>query len=787
MMKKIPKSIAIIFLIFISHREQPCHAFHHTLPSIGHRSIHPLQISFAVSLDEHGVERYSVLPEYNKPKRVKKNKQSFRQTKVTKNNTNHNNNENVSKNHNPMINKLPKGKKLSDIIKSENKKKDEVEIEKIEKTISKSEPWNANYLMSSATQRKIRDASTIKGNGIERGINILKTVLHNTPSHWCNEANIVYALTLSAKCLAGNKKKLYSQTNREEFRSLLYQTLDILHEMVKNKKLNMRQLANASWAIAKHYVLDPMILPNLISNQSVMYSRTGSIGSTVSSSEQWNLEEEEEDATTSREKRLLSTLDIMTKSLIDSISTSFEETDGRGRHRGLKIAELSMSCWAFSTLFPRTCPAGWKLPSLMGQMNGDTITNSDTVLFEKWEIPNEDYQTNDDKPKSLIDEFFDVVAKRLIFQNSEYSTLIGQMRWNELSTISWAYAHRGFCMSTSSVALMSQLANEAMKRIKNIHANADDRPTPRDVSEIAWALGVSQTDNHVLDDVLDEYISILSSTYLKLDQIRPLKDWSPADCVQLAVAMAHGRLDDQELLKTIYYEATNSLKDEIDTSSTSMRSNKHFHSWELSVLLWVQARLYLTKDIGLEFDEYSNILPKVILSRLNAVSCNSADYDSHSYINKKFTGIGLSSQEKANICWSLTVLDKIKTSEAKQLVKEIFRDVALSCSCGDKIRLEHAHQLWQSMFLLDFPLDDVVTEEFISFLRQTWDEEKARSKASSARHKALSQTLDFMGVSHYNEHDEDIDVAIVLKSGSKWLHSASKCDVSESKTRVAVE
>lgn len=67
------------------------------------------------------------------------------------------------------------------------------------------------------------------------------------------------------------------------------------------------------------------------------------------------------------------------------------------------------------------------------------------------------------------------------------------------------------------------------------------------------------------------------------------------------------------------------------------------------------------------------------------------------------------------------------------------------------------------------------------------EQEKSRRKVSSARHKALSQTLDFMGVSHYNEHDEDIDVAIVLKPQSKWLHAATKCDGSENQTRVAVE
>ena len=70
-----------------------------------------------------------------------------------------------------------------------------------------------------------------------------------------------------------------------------------------------------------------------------------------------------------------------------------------------------------------------------------------------------------------------------------------------------------------------------------------------------------------------------------------------------------------------------------------------------------------------------------------------------------------------------------------------------------------------------------------------WDQEKSRHKTSSARHRALSETLNFMGVKHYNEHDEDIDLALVLKTDSKWTHSAENCDDENGdyKQRVAVE
>jgi hypothetical protein len=44
-----------------------------------------------------------------------------------------------------------------------------------------------------------------------------------------------------------------------------------------------------------------------------------------------------------------------------------------------------------------------------------------------------------------------------------------------------------------------------------------------------------------------------------------------------------------------------------------------------------------------------------------------------------------------------------------------------------------------------------------------------------------------MGVKHYNEHDEDIDLALVIKTDSKWTNTSENTDSSEYKQRVAVE
>lgn len=113
-----------------------------------------------------------------------------------------------------------------------------------------------------------------------------------------------------------------------------------------------------------------------------------------------------------------------------------------------------------------------------------------------------------------------------------------------------------------------------------------------------------------------------------------------------------------------------------------------------------------------------------------------------------------------------------------------------SCKAGEQIRLEHAHQLWQAICILEGDCPEAVQSvdsKTKQFMKNVWYQEKSRHKSSSARHRALSQTLDFMGVKHYNEHDEDIDLAIVLKNESKWTMTAEHGDVEESTQKVAVE
>ena len=104
---------------------------------------------------------------------------------------------------------------------------------------------------------------------------------------------------------------------------------------------------------------------------------------------------------------------------------------------------------------------------------------------------------------------------------------------------------------------------------------------------------------------------------------RLLQDWNPADCVQMTVAIAHGRLDDPTILKYRYYEAPNSTQEGLHKSTVTILSeNKHFKSCELLVLLWAQACLYLTNKIDINFND---IVPQLLLSQLEKGNYNHHD------------------------------------------------------------------------------------------------------------------------------------------------------------------
>jgi hypothetical protein len=212
--------------------------------------------------------------------------------------------------------------------------------------------------------------------------------------------------------------------------------------------------------------------------------------------------------------------------------------------------------------------------------------------------------------------------------------------------------------------------------------------------------------------------------------------------------------------------ASDVLSDPLSSLGDDRRS---FHPWEASILLWAQARLHLTGQLGGEYDDFAQDAPKFFLKALGGSGGS-------------LTKARIGPQEQANTVWSLVVLEQYHTNEAVKLINLIFQEAARSCKDDKTVQLEHAHQLWQAYFILQEDCPEAVKdvpEWFVTYLREKWSLEKARDKLSSARHRSLSNTLQLMGVDHINEHDEDIDVAIILQPNAAWVHQTEVFDDSE--------
>lgn len=720
-------------------------------------------------------------------------------------------------------------------------------------------PWKADYASSRKTQGRITLASKYQNgdSALDCARRVL-TVLLDTPPILCNEANIVHSLTLTAKILNRRRQPSKSQSQpkntkiEDTFLELLHQTLDILHDLVKEGCLNTRQLSNAAWAVAKHYSMDPRVLPPSkatlasIGNRPTMYENGNTI---LIKAETWDLNNAEGDASSvvkkkrgyEREKRVLKMLDLIAERLIAVMK--IKTNDNRNMMHPPKSSELSMVSWAYAILKPRISPPGWDLPPRSGRMVGnhrETLTSTkaangsrnDLVSFEKWDdyaSLQEQNKHNDggtqmtmsatvgqSKSISITNMLFDTIASTLlkydIKDKQNGKSMIEGCLWRELSNIAWAYAHSGQSESDVSLEMMQVLTDEASQRLQNFYSSSDvdsintesQQFLPRDISQIAWALGNLQCDNYRFSDALISFVDTITTTLVPKsndnlsadpnNKFRPFREWRSADLVQVAVALAHGRIDKPELLIPIYNEVLHSTNAEFYETMPTDKYGKTFKSWELAVLLWAQASLYMTGSSGRVFEEFSDIVPPLLLLRMQGVGdgiTNDRDCAETGQLINSFKRIGLGVQEQANIAWSLAVLEKYQASASIKLLQNIFTVCTASCTRGNPIGLEHAHQLWQSVCILEDEcieaLDKLEGTTFYSFLRDSWFQEKSRPKISSARHKNISKTLDLMGVQHFNEHDEDIDVAIVLKLDSEWTHTADKGKGTEIKRKVAVE
>jgi len=627
-------------------------------------------------------------------------------------------------------------------------------------------PWRAGYNVSTQTQDRIKAAGNSSRSNIDRATAVLRTLL-KTPAHKCNEANIVCALTLSAKSM------LPSTPITDTFRSMLLETLDILRELVMDERLNARQLCNAVWAIAKHYNRDATILPP--PPETTAMSTEDMLGV----AEAWILQAESDDTA---EKRVKETVDMIAMQLTDILEE--EET------RKPKVGELCMACWAYGVLQPRRRPPGWAVPPQIGRIPNSKKrarkqNNVEFITFEQW-TQEEDENGGFGSPVDCIDRFFDAVGDALCEPISseidEYALdvpLMESCSWSEIANVAWAYASHGYCQTPSSEAAMRGLAHEATIRLHGSYGTVQ----PRDVAQLVWAIGTLQSDNFRLADDLVGLIDAVTCHWgleetnggTDMSNQRPLYQWSCPDLVQLAISSAHGRIDNRPLLRALYEEAYHRLQEDTEGSAYSQR--RHFRLWEVSVLLWAQARLYLRESEGKVFEKFPTEAPKWLAQSL--------DKD-----DKALEDIGIGAQEQANLAWSLTVLERYHSKEATRLLKAIFQEASASSEKRNVIQLEHAHQLWQALYMLKEDCPSAVQDVpqwFRDYLQEKWSLEKARRKKSSARHRSLSDTLNLMNVAHFNEHDEDIDVAIVLREGASWTSQTRQGEQTGGRYKVAVE
>ena len=668
----------------------------------------------------------------------------------------------------------------------------------------RAQPWRAGFKASIRTQGKIKKAfETPKSSPNERAVAILDALLATSP-HYCNSANVVAALTYSAKAMGNTNTKNTLASSSEHVRSLLFQTLTVLNELVHDNLLNARQLCNAAWAIAKHVDRDDSLLPP--PPKSTVLSSDKVIGV----AETWELEETDP-AFRAQQRRVDDTVNEiavrLTTLLLLQAETEDKKEETQNPRNQPKVGEICMASWAYGVLRPRHRPPGWQVPPQLGRLNNgrpQKRNSGNFITFEQWS------SFSVKTPEQLIvlaseevtDKLFDAIGSALTKSPVEKDTASEQeddwfeehdkpqqqqrvrmqlesCTWSELANVGWAFASHGSCKSDPSEALLLGLAREASHRLRE----GDKTVLTRDIAQLVWAMGTLQSDNFRLADDLVYLVEALTG-YLRLSgksasfgRGRPLRRWSCPDLVQTALSLAHARIDELPLLRAVYEESSYRLMEGRYHPSQHGGERRSFQAWEVSILLWAQARLYLKGAQGPEFDDFAQDAPKWLIKAVQSSRSSLKD-------------VGISAQEQANIAWSLTVLEQHQSLEAIALLDRIFQEAAAVCDNQQVIQLEHAHQLWQAYFLLEEESPEAVENVpawFCNYLQDKWTVEKARGKLSSARHRSLSQALQFMGVEHFNEHDEDIDVAIVLKGNAAWTHETEDGEESIDRVNVAVE
>lgn len=607
--------------------------------------------------------------------------------------------------------------------------------------------WKASYHRSRESQKLIQNAAMIDGLPIDKASRVLETFLSLSPSK-VNSANIVCAITLSAKLIC-------RETN-QKFRNLLYETTDVLALMLEEDLLSARQLCNVAWALAKHFDRDGELLPSTPMSFVDQY-------------EMWDLCD---DLIDSPSQRL--------NNLIDEIAFQLGNILERDPY-GAKVGELCMASWAFGILRKRIRPPGWlHTPKYrkLSRCNPSGLESSPNLItFEKTNSNGNSATVSEPDQQRFSGNLLFKIGLSLSQPLSVDVDCHLRMRsctWSELANLIWAFQSHGGKVVHSSETFLLTAAREATRRLTENGPEAK-QALSRDISQIIYSLGTLLPDNFRLEAGFIPFVKAVSQ-YARVNTVgengaRPFLHWSCVDIAQTILSLAHSRVDELYLLENLCREASFRMPSLDRHGHASEKSHESFDFREINTLLWALARMNLK-------DGVFNVFGTKAIRSINAALDGSHSLEE----------IGLGRQEQANICWSLTVL-QLYDEEAKKLLSQIFSDFSSSCRESGIVQIQQAHQLWQSLFLLndEFPgCIENVPRWFYDFLSERWKEEKSRTKISSARHQSLSKTLSLMGVAHYNEHDEDIDVAIILKPQASWTHETIDSKSIEG-MKVAVE
>ena len=156
--------------------------------------------------------------------------------------------------------------------------------------------------------------------------------------------------------------------------------------------------------------------------------------------------------------------------------------------------------------------------------------------------------------------------------------------------------------------MMTDLVGEATRWMiawRRGDGAAADSILPRDAIQIAWALGTMGSDNGDVGNALIHLVDAIRGHWIDgRKSRRPLAGWTCPDLAQMATAMAHGRLDNQDVLPAVYEESLGRILagSGSDGRRGPWRNNRGadggFSTAKISILLWVQARLYLTPKFG---------------------------------------------------------------------------------------------------------------------------------------------------------------------------------------------